>query len=59
MPASTIEGTSGRSGLRLASVVKSARSFPSRRCGATVAYELNMSWIVPERRSVTAGGSLL
>ncbi len=58
-PASTIEGTSGSSGLRSGSVVTSGRSLPSRSCGATVAYELIIIWTVPESRSVIASGSLL
>jgi hypothetical protein len=59
MPASVIDGTSGSSGLRLSSVVTSARSLPSRMWGATVEYELIIMCTCPLRRSVTAGGSVL
>ena len=59
MPASAIVGASGSSGLRLASVVTSARRRPSRICVRDVLEEQNMSCTRPASMSVIACGSPL
>ena len=55
MPASSMVGTSGREGERLAEVTASARSRPEAMKGMAEGMESNMSWICPPIRSVRAG----
>jgi len=45
-------GTSGRKGERVEEPTASARSLPDLACGITAGTASNISWMLPEKRSV-------